>query len=401
MSKLISRFVLVVIALGVLGAIVWAFRPQPVAVDVEQAAHGPLEVTVDEDGRTRIRDRYVVSAPLTAQLQRITLDAGDRVLAGQTVLAVLEPVDPTLLDARAALEAEARVRRAQAALQRAEAELEATSARQQFAAMELDRVKTAANKGASTPSEVDAALVADRTARADLEADRFAKEIAAFELQLAKAALLRTRPPDTENSTSEHLVVKAPINGRVLRLIQESAAVVTPGSPLMELGNPADLEIEVDVLSTDAVQIQPGAPVHIERWGGEVALNGVVRLVEPQAFTKISALGVEEQRVNIIIDFNDPPEDWSALGDGFRIEARIVTWRSENVLKVPAGALFRRGPQWCLFVAHEGRAVLRQVTPGHRTPLEVEILEGLEPGETVIVHPGDQVADGISIAPRQ
>ena len=400
MRTIVYRMFLAIVALGVLGAILWAFRPQPVAVDVETVSRGPLEVTVDEDGRTRIRDRYVVSAPLAAQLQRIELDAGDVVVAGETIVAVLEPVDPSLLDARAALEAEATVRRAEAAVARAQAEFAAASARQQYAAVELDRIQTAFNQGAANQSEADDALVADRTSRADLDAAKFARKIAEFELELAQAALIRTQPADQEGSTPEYLTIKSPINGRVLRVMQQSAAVVTPGTALLELGNPADLEMEVDVLSTDAVQIQPGAPVHIERWGGDEPLNGIVRLVEPQAFTKISALGVEEQRVNIIIDFVDPPEKWKALGDGYRIEARIVTWHDLNVLKVPAGALFRQGPQWSLFVVRDGKAVVQPVKPGQRTMLEVRILDGLEAGETVIVHPSDQVADGITVAPR-
>lgn len=400
MRKIINRIVLVVVALAVVGGILWAFRPQPVAVDVQQIVRGPLEVTVDEDGRTRIRDRYVVSAPLSAQLQRISLDAGDPVVARQTVLAVLQPVDPSLLDARAALEAEARVRRAQAAVQQTEAELQAATARQQFASVEYDRVKTAFNQNAANQSEVDAASMADRTARADFDAATFARKIAEFELELAQAALLRTQPSGEENSTSETLVIKSPINGRVLRLIQESAAVVTPGSPLMELGNPADLEMEVDVLSTDAVQIQPGAPVHIERWGGPETLSGIVRLVEPQAFTKISALGVEEQRVYVIIDFADPFDKWKSLGDGYRIEARIVTWRDDNVLKAPAGALFRRGDQWCVFTIRDGKAALQPVTIGKRTTLEVQIIGGLEENQTVIVHPSDEVSQGVPVAPR-
>ncbi len=401
MRTLINRIILIAVALAIVAAIVWAFLPQPVPVDVAEVVRGPLEVTVEEDGRTRIRDRYVVSAPLTAQLQRISLDAGDEVVAGQTELAVLEPMDPSLLDARAALEAEARVRRAEAALDRTAAELQAATARQQFAAVELDRVKTAFNRQAANQVELDAAQVADRTARADLDAATFARKIAEFELELAQAALLRTRPAGEGESSSEYLVIRSPITGRVLRVIQESAAVVNPGSPLMELGNPADLEIAVDVLSTDAVQIEPGAPVHIERWGGDEPLGGVVRLVEPQAFTKISALGVEEQRVYVIIDFTDPFDKWQSLGDGYRIEAGIVTWRADDVIKAPAGALFRRGQQWAVFAVRDGKAVLQPVSVGHRTTLEVEILEGLGPGEVIIIHPSDEVSEGAAVKARE
>lgn len=401
MKNMLSRLVVLMIALGVVAAIVFAFRPQPAAVDVASVVRGPLEVTVDEDGRTRIRDRYIVSSPLAARVQRIRLDAGDAVKAGETVLAVLEPTDPALLDARAYLEAEARVRRASAALARMAPELAAATARREHAAVELDRVKTAFNRGGSTQRELDAALLLDRTAREDLEAARFAQEIARFELELAEAALLRTRPAAEGDPAPEQLVINSPITGRVLRVIHESEAVVSPGSPLLEIGDPADLEIEVDVLSTDAVQIQPGAAVSIEHWGGEHALKGVVRLVEPRAFTKISALGVEEQRVNVIIDFTDPFEKWSSLGDGFRVEARIVTWRADDVVKAPAGALFRSGGQWSVFVVADGKAALRPVTPGRRSSLEVQIVDGLEAGETIIIHPGDSVRDGAPVLPRQ
>ncbi len=401
MKNMLSRLVVLMIALGVVAAIVFAFRPQPAAVDVASVVRGPLEVTVDEDGRTRIRDRYIVSSPLAARVQRIRLDAGDAVKAGETVLAVLEPTDPALLDARAYLEAEARVRRASAALARMAPELAAATARREHAAVELDRVKTAFNRGGSTQRELDAALLLDRTAREDLEAARFAQEIARFELELAEAALLRTRPAAEGDPAPEQLVINSPITGRVLRVIHESEAVVSPGSPLLEIGDPADLEIEVDVLSTDAVQIQPGAAVSIEHWGGEHALKGVVRLVEPRAFTKISALGVEEQRVNVIIDFTDPFEKWSSLGDGFRVEARIVTWRADDVVKAPAGALFRSGGQWSVFVVADGKAALRPVTPGRRSSLEVQIVDGLEAGETIIIHPGDSVRNGSPVLPRQ
>lgn len=399
-KNLLSRLVLLLVALGVVGAIVFAFRPQPVAVDLAEVVLGPLEVTVDEDGRTRIRDRYVVSAPLNGQLQRIELDAGDAVAAGETVVAVLEPVDPALLDARENLESEARVRRAQAVLERTGPELDAALARREHAAVELDRIQTAFNRNAATQRELDAALLADRTAREELAAARFAQEIARFELELAQAALIRTRPVAEGGAAPEYLTIRSPITGRVLRVMHESAAVVSPGSPIIELGDPADLEIEVDVLSTDAVQIRPGAPVHIERWGGERVLNGVVRLVEPQAFTKISALGVEEQRVNVIIDFADPFELWSALGDGYRVEARIVVWREESVLKVSAGSLFRRGREWCVFAERDGRAVLREVAAGRRTSLEVQIVEGLDAGERVIVHPSDSIEAGTAIVAR-
>ncbi|NNF45050.1 MAG: HlyD family efflux transporter periplasmic adaptor subunit [Phycisphaerales bacterium] len=397
-----------VVGLAILAALIWAFRPTPVPVDTALVRRGALAVTVDEDGRTRIKERYVVSSPLGGRLRRIQLDPGDPITEGETVLAVIEPTDPRLLDARERAEAEARVRAATAAVRRADAERESARAAYDFAEDELSRVREMLARGGGTPRELEQQETNHRTAMEAFRAARFAEEIAAFELQLAESALLLTRADDGGEAATR-FAITAPISGRVLRVLQESVAVVQPGTPLLELGNPADLEVVVDVLSTDAVKIRPGQDVIIEHWGGPRPLEAVVRVVEPSAFTKISALGVEEQRVNVVADFVSPGEERTTLGDGFRVETRIVLWRSEDEVVVPSSALFRRDPAfgvedddggWALFVVDAGRVQRRPVTIGRQTGLLTQVLEGVTPGETVLVHPSDSIADGIRVAPR-
>lgn len=401
MKRIVSRTVGIVVLLGVVGVIVFAFIPKPVEVESASVTRGPMRVTVDEDGQTRIREKYVVSAPLAGQLQRIILREGDEVEAGRTVLARIEPGDPSLLDARALAEAEARVRRAEAALQQSATWLEQARAELDFAEDEFARLRTAADQGAATSHELNAALTEYRTASEAYNGAQFEQEIAKFELELARAALIRSRPGDDQTINRTQLEIHAPIDGRVLRVFQESMAVVQAGAPLLELGDPTDLEIVVDVLSTDAVRIQPGAEVIFEYWGGEEPLHGRVRLIEPQAFTKISALGVEEQRVNVIIDFTDPPEVRHSLGDAYRVEARIVVWEEEDVLQIPTSALFRMGADWATFVLREGAAVLRRLEIGRQTGLQAQVLSGLEKGDVVVTHPSDEVEDGRSVVVRE
>lgn len=403
-----SRIVMFLIGLAVLAGLVVVFMPRPVVVDVAPVTRQKLVVTVDEDGRTRIRDRYIVSAPLGGELQRITLRAGDPIEAGQTILAEIIPGDPALLDARAIAEAEARVRRAEAALRRSKPILEQARAQLDFAENELARTRTAFQRGAATQSEMDAAVLQQRQAQEEFNAAQFTQDIAQYELELAQAALIYTRPPDEQANALRSMIITAPITGRVLRLIQESKAIIMPGTELLEVGDPMDLEIEIDVLSTDAVRIAPGAPMYIEHWGGDHVLNAVVRTIEPQAFTHISALGVEEQRVYIIGDFVDPPEQRAALGDAYRVEAAIVVWQEDDVLCVPTSALFRianhgsdASGQWAVFIVEEDRARLRPLHIGRRTALLAQVIQGLEEGQQVIVHPSDAVADGVRVQLRE
>ena len=395
--RTIRRFLLPIIVVAVLlGAVIIAAIPPAVPVDTELAEQTDLLITIDEDGRTRVTDRYVVFAPLAGRMERIALKAGDPIDDGDTLITSIDPSDPSLLDARTLAESEARVRAAEAKLERTGPDRSAALAEFEFAQDELARLESVSEGAAASEKELDDARLRVSLARQGARAAEIAVQIAEFELDQARAALVRTSP----NGETQRLEIPAPITGRVLRVLRDSAGVVAAGTPLIEVGDTTQLEIEVDVLSQDAIKIDQGMPVRIERWGGEGALRGRVRLVEPSGFTKISALGVEEQRVNVIIDFVEPPEDRRGLGDGFRVEARIILSDAENVLTAPSGALFRSDDGWGAFVVKDGRASLTPVTLGRRGAERVEILDGLEPGNELVVYPSDRVVDGVRVRVR-
>jgi HlyD family secretion protein len=400
--KLVRRILMIAVVAAVAGFIVYAFLPQPVEVDAEPVTRGPLMVTVNEDGKTRIKERFVVSMPLAGQLRRIELKAGDPVAAGQTLLAVVLPNNPDLLDPRARAEAEARVSAFDAAVKRAETNLQAADQEQEHADTEYERIRRLREMGASSESALQDALFVMRAAREQQRSVGFSLDMARFELEQAQAALKRFQvsPEDPDPPGECQFEIHSPIDGRVLRILQESAAALPAGTPLMELGDPTNLELEIDVLSTDAVKIAPGDTVLVEHWGGETPLTGTVRVVEPAAFTKISALGVEEQRVWIIADLNVSQEERGSLGDAFRFEGRIVVWESEDVLQVPTSALFRQGDEWAVFVINDEHAHLRKVKLGHRNPDAAEVLDGLTEGERAIVYPSDRVQDGVAVKRR-
>lgn len=329
-TRLLAGLLLAALA----GFLVYAFRPRPVPVDLVPAGVAPLAVTVNEDGKARLRERYTVSSPLSGRLDRIVLKAGDPVEAGTTVLATLIPSVPELLDPRVRAQAEARVRSSEAAEMEAEARLERAKVQERHARIEFERGEDLHEKKVISLQDLESLDEKRLVATSEVRAAEFARKVAAFETEQARAVLAQTADSAELNPESlggRHEIV-APVSGRVLRVLEESATVVQPGTPLIEVGDPSDLEIEVDVLSQDAVNISPGARVVVEHWGGGEALAGRVRVVEPSAFTKVSALGVEEQRVNVIADFTSPGEERGALGDGFRVEARIVTWEGEEVL---------------------------------------------------------------------
>jgi HlyD family secretion protein len=392
---------LILFAVGLVGGIAYAFMPRPLPVDMASVERGPLRVTINEDGRTRIKEKYIVSSPLSGRLRRIQLRAGDEVVAGETLLAVVEPTHPELLDARARAEAQARVNAAEAALERAEPALQSAEAAMEFAESELARVRRLFERNGAAQQQLDAAELAYRQRTQDYRTAKFNEEIARYELEMSRAALLRTQPQESPGADAEwQFRILAPITGSVLRVFQESETIVMPGTQLLELGDPRDLEVEVDVLSSDAVRISPGNDVLLEQWGGERPLKGAVRLVEPSAFTKISALGVEEQRVYVIIDLLDPPEERPSLGDAYRVEARIITWQQDDVLKIPTSALFRHDDEWAVFRVVDGRARLQPVLIGQRNALEAQVLGGLKEGDIVIVHPSDKLAPGTAVVAR-
>ena len=391
-SKWRRGFYWLAVLLLVVASVAYAVRPVPILVDIAVAERGPMEVTVDEDGITRIRERYVVSTPLTGRLLRITFDVGDDVWADRTVIARMEPTDPTLLDPREIAQAQARVRAAERKLESAKSLLVKTEAAVNYAETEMGRQRTLKSQNAVSQTEFAEKELEFRQSTEDARSAGFAVDIAEYELQLEKAALLLTDPESASQSEME-LAIQAPIEGRILRIYQESTTVVTAGSPLMEIGDPTDLEIVADVLSRDAVLIKPGAAVRLEHWGGDRPLAGLVRLVEPSGFTKLSALGVEEQRVNTVIDLVDPPDMRPTLGDNFRVDCRVTVWSHDDVLQIPTSALFRVDGEWTVFAVENDRAKETTVQIGHSNGRIAEVLDGLEINTPVIMHPGDSIRD--------
>lgn len=385
------------LAVALLAWVVW--RPAPIRVDVGLVRRGALQVTVDEEGETRVRQRYVVAAPTTGRVLRIDLDEGDPVKAGELVARIqAAPLDP-----RDRAAAEARLESAEANQKAADARVSLAKATREQAQRSSQRAERLRQAGTLSAEALEQAQLELTRARREYEAAQFASDAARHEVEAARAALIaayedQTPPGGDEDACKKTpcVDVRAPVAGKVLRVREESERIVTAGTPLLEIGNPDALEIVVDVLSEDAVRIHPGAPVLIEDWGGGHPLHARVRRVEPSAFTKVSALGVEEQRVNVIADFVDPP---SGLGDGYRVEARIVVWQGDDVLQVPTGALFRTGDTWSVFVVQGGVARLRRVEIGHRSSAAAEVSKGLEAGERVVLHPSDRIHDGSRVAP--
>ena len=392
------RFIpyVIVSALGV--AIVGGLRPRVIEVETATVITGPLDVTVLEEGKTRIRHRYVISPPISGYLNRIALRAGDRIAAGQTVLATIEAQPSAFLDPRARAEAEARANAAAATKQRAESELERLQASLALAQKEKARAADLKTKGAISTKEWDTAETQVTMITRELHSAEFGIRVAEFERVQAQAALAQVQTPAT--ARSEPFTLLSPVTGFVLSVQEESARTVAAGVALMEVGDPTDLEAEIELLSSDAVGVQPGAEVSIEQWGGAAPLRGKVTVVEPGGYTKVSALGVEEQRVKARVEFTDPIPATHPLGDRFRVEARILTWRGANVLQVPTGALFRRGNDWMTFVLAGGNARLTKVEIANNNGLAAEVRSGLQQGQSVILHPPDALADGAAVKTR-
>jgi HlyD family secretion protein len=380
--------------------IVIGLLPKPVVVETARVTKGNLRVTVDEEGRTRVKNRYVIAAPAAGHMRRIELKPGAKVEARGTLLTSLETSGADLLDARSLAQAEARVRAAEAARDQAVARRESAKATAELARTEMERVQSLFAQVSVSRQDLDAAVTRARTTAEESRASEFGARIAEYELEQARALLMRGRPEaagDTAQESLATLPIYSPVNGRVLRVFQESARTVVSGTPLLEVGDATDLEVIVEVLSRDGVAIDQGAKVFLEQWGGGAPLEAKVRLVEPSAFTKISALGVEEQRVNVIADFVDAVEKRPTLGDAYRVEARIVVWEQDAVTQVAAGALFQRGGKWQVFVVDGGRARLREVKTGRSNGVMTQIVDGLREGDVVIVYPGDKIVEGVRV----
>jgi HlyD family secretion protein len=385
------------LALAIAGAAIgtaFALRPRPVPIDVATTSRGALVVAIEESGMTRVKDRYVVSAPVTGSLARSAYEPGDAVREGDR-LAEIAPTLSPLLDARSRAQAEARLGAALSALGQAKAQEARANAARQLSAQELARVRGLASTGSVARQALEQSEFEDRMREEELTSAVFAVKVATEEVRSARASLGRDDGKD-----SSHADVVSPVSGSVLRVHQKSAGVVQAGAPLVEVGDPAGLEVVVDLLTTDAVQVKPGTPVTIQGWGGDAPLAARVKRIEPSAFTKPSALGVDEQRVDVVIALAEPRAKWAALGDGYRVEARLVLWQADDVVKVAQGAVFRHGTSWAVYRVDGARARLVPVTIGHRGELEVEIVSGLAAGDVVAVHPGDRVTDGVRVEPR-
>ncbi|MBT4934993.1 MAG: HlyD family efflux transporter periplasmic adaptor subunit [Rhodospirillaceae bacterium] len=379
--------------------LMWAFSPAPVPVDLAVVKRAPMEVVINGEGRTRVHDIYTVSAPVSGRIRRIEVHVGDTVIAGKTVLASIEPASPQFLDARALAQAKSTAKAAEAAKSLAQAELNRVRAELTFARSNLKRSRDLFAKETISELEFDRAELEVATHAAAVDSALATLKVRRFEWETARAALINPAN-ESEQQTTCCVDVSAPVSGRVLRVLRQSEGVVERASPLIEVGDPENLEVVVDLLSSEAVRVSKGVSVLLNGWGGETSLEGRVRRIEPYGFTKISALGIEEQRVNIIIDFTGNSEHTIALGHGFRVEAHIREWREEDVLQVPIGALFRDGDDWAVFIDNEGTAKLTKITIGHRNGRTAEVLAGLDEGTRVISHPSDRVTDNIDIVAR-
>ncbi|MFM1850684.1 MAG: hypothetical protein RIS54_368 [Verrucomicrobiota bacterium] len=381
---------------ALIALIVVGLWPKPLPAEVAVVARGPLQVTVSEEGMTRLQHRYTVSSPVAGLLRRIDLKPGAAVVAGETVIATLDTRGADLLDARTRAQAEAQVQAAEAALAQVAAQHIAAAATAALASTEFERIQKLYTSGSASRQEFDTAELRATRAAQDARAADFAHQVAQHQLTQARAVLARGHE---DSANDAPFIITAPVGGRLLKVFQESERVVPAGFPLVEVGDPTELEARIEVLSRDAVAIAPGAAVKLHKWGGSEPLRGRVRVVEPAAFTKISSLGVEEQRVYVIVDLLDPPAARTSLGDSYRVEAAIVTWSEPSVLKAPAGAFFQRGTQWQTFVLKGGQAQLREVEVGHGNGLETEVIAGLSEGDRVVVYPGDRMADGVRVTP--
>lgn len=386
-------------ALVMLG-LAFSFWPRAVAVDVAEVAAGPMMTAIRDDGITRVREVYVISAPVAGKLLRVDAHAGDFIEARKTVVATIEPADPSFLDARSRRQMELTVAAARAARDLAQANVRGREAERNLAARERDRARELLARGVVSRSRLDTAEANLAALDAAVETARAALRQRAFEIATAEAALVSPGAGPSGDGKGCCIQLRAPVDSQVLRVLQENESIVQPGQPIAEVGDPAQLEIVVDLLSSEAVQVADGDEVVITQWGGEGELQGRVRRVEPFGQQKVSALGIEERRVNVLVDIVSPREAWKRLGHGFQLDAAIVRWRADKALQVPVGALFRQGEDWAVYRVDAGRARLTIVVTGHLNDATAEITKGLTPGDRVILHPGESITDGVKVTPR-
>ncbi|MCF3973561.1 efflux RND transporter periplasmic adaptor subunit [Paracoccus salsus] len=390
------RLVSAIAVVATLGLVVWAFLPRPIQVELAEIAPRTIQIAVEEEGVARIKEVFTISATIGGKLGRIDLHAGDPVVAQETVVAIIGPAAPALLDSRARSVAEATRAAAQSAVDLAQAQLAQAKATLEFMTSEADRARALYGRAAIARRVLDNAVLEQKTAQAAVDSASANLAVRERELESAMAVL------DTANRNGAEtccIELFAPVSGRVLRVLTEDEQVVLPGTPILEVGNPGQLEIAVHLLSRDAVRVREGADALISGWGG-APIAAVVERIEPSATTRISALGIDEQRVMVILGLRGHPQDWQLLGHGFRVIVRIDIWKGEEVLSIPVGALFRDGAEWATYVVRDGRARLHVIRLGERNESFAQVLSGLEAGDWVILHPSDLIADGIAVEPR-
>lgn len=393
-KRFLGAFVAVIAALGV----AWFAWPRPIRVDLAAVARGPMEVTVDDDGKTRVRHIYTVSAPIAGRVLRISppRHVGDQVIADETVVAVMQAMTPSFVDARSREELQAAV----AAVKLADAEVRRIQAALEFSRGDLQRAQALARTNTIAARALDKAKLEVETSEAALASAKAQLEVRRSERASVAARLIDPSSMDAASNPGCCIQLRAPVTGRILKIIQENETVVAAAAPLLDIGDPLDLEVVADLLSSDAVQIKPGASVEIEGWGGQPVRGRVMR-VDPAGFLKVSALGIEEQRVRVTIDFAEPPAAWSQLGHDYRVTVHVTTWKGNDVLTVPVAALFRKGNEWAVFWVKSGRARTALVKVGRRNASMAEIVSGLAKGDTVVLHPSDRVSDGAAVSQRE
>ena len=381
-------------AIFVVLLVVWGFLPSPVPVSVDEAKVAPLEVTIEDEGITQVADRYTISAPVTGYVLRIQHEVGDTVSTGQELFQI-QPV-PDLISARQREIAQAQLDAAEARLLQAKENLNLADEESRIADLELQRIQKLFDQGIGSEQGLDNAKLAARRAEAKKASAEFSVKVAEYEVKAAESALRSFQA----SGGQEQIAIQSPVSGRILKIYQESEGTVQAGLPILEIGDPLSLEVKVDLLSTDAVQVRTGTPVRLKRWGADIILDGIVRVVEPSGYTRISALGVEEQRVPVIVDILSPREQWQALGDGYRVVAEFIIWEGDNVLQIPSSSLFRTGQDWALFLVDGRSAKFRRVEAGHQSGLNTQIVNGLAEGETVLTHPDERIEDGVRVEIR-
>ncbi|HME21882.1 MAG TPA: HlyD family efflux transporter periplasmic adaptor subunit [Acetobacteraceae bacterium] len=382
-----------------LGLLAVLFAPDAQPVDLASAAFGDMAVTVSSEGMTRVKENYEITAPVAGRLLRVTLKAGDHVVANKTVVALIEPPPPQFHDVRSQAELEAKTRAAESALAQARAELERTQAQLGFAEADVSRYKGLAAQGAEPRRAMEQYTLEAQTRRSAVEMAQKAVEQKRSELEQIAASLIGPDSAGEAAAGPHRIEVFSPVSGEVLNTQRVSETVIAPGQTIMSVGNPAQIEVMLEMLSEDAVKVHEGASAMLDGWGG-TPLHMRVRRIEPFGYTKISALGIEEQRVHVLLDFTDPPEARAALGHGYRVTGKIPIWEGKRVLKLPMGALFRDGARWAVYAVEDGKAHLRHVQIGHLNDTEAEVLAGMAEGDQVVLHPSDRIADGTPVRPR-